>query len=478
MARTPTIGLEVHVGLKTDTKMFCSCPNDPSDPTANKHTCAVCLAHPGTLPVPNRKAIEHVIRVGLALGGEIAEESKFDRKNYFYPDIPKGYQISQYDQPLVSGGSLDGVRITRVHLEEDVARLLHGSDTFGGDGSTLVDFNRAGVPLMELVTEPDIRSSEQAVAFARELQLLVRYLGASDADMEKGQMRIEANVSLDMGTKIELKNINSFRAVHDAVEFEISRQGEALDRGETIVQETRGWDEVRRVTVSQRTKENAHDYRYFPEPDIPPFSTSSFEPEALRAALPELPEAKRARFAAEYGLTGPQALLLAGDPALATYFEQAVSELRGEVHDAAVAPLYNYLTSDLKGLAVEMRRESTALMPPPHLAHVVALIARGSLTSRQAKDLLRRVAETGDAPDEVIEREGFAAADEGMIEIAARNAIDAMPAAVADFSKGKTAALSSILGAAMRELKGQGDPVALRAAIEKALSEGSRGTSS
>ena len=469
MARTPTIGLEIHVGLKTERKMFCACINRPSDPE-NTNTCAVCLAHPGTLPVPNKTAIEHVIRVGLALGGKIPAETKFDRKNYFYPDIPKGYQISQYDKPLVEGGALQGIRLTRIHLEEDVGRLLHGSDTFSGDGSTLVDYNRAGVPLMELVTEPDFRSADQATAFAKELQLIMRYLGASDADMEKGQMRIEANVSLDMGTKTELKNINSFRAVHDAVEYEIKRQGEALDKGEVIVQETRGWDEVRRVTQSQRTKENAHDYRYFPEPDIPPFDTAAFDPEMLRAALPEMPEAKRKRLMAEYGMGAAQPVLLAGDIALAEYFEQAVSELRAEVPDGSSIILANYLLSDLKGLAVEFQREHTELMKPAYFAHVVALIIQGKLTSRQAKDLLRRVTETGDDPDEIIAAEGFAAVDSGSLEIAVKNVLDANPAAVADFKKGKEASAQFLFGAAMRELKGQADPVALKAAIAEALS--------
>lgn len=468
MSRTPTIGLEIHVGLKTERKMFCSCPNDPTAP-ANQNTCAVCLAHPGTLPVPNRKAIESVIRVGLALGGTIAGDTKFDRKNYFYPDIPKGYQISQFDKPLVSGGKLNGINITRIHLEEDVGRSLHGADTFSGEGNTLIDFNRAGLPLMELVTEPEFRSSDEVTAFTKELQLLMRYLGVSDADMEKGQMRIEANVSLDMQTKTELKNINSFRAVHDAVEYEIVRQNAAYDAGEKVVQETRGWDEVRRVTVSQRSKEDAHDYRYFPEPDIAPFDAAAFGPDELEAALPELPWQKRERFVTEYGLSADQAALLAGDPGLAAYFEEGVSELRGEVPDAAVMPLYNYLTSDLKGLAGELERVQTELMPPAHLAHVVALIAQGKLTSRQAKDLLRRVAERGDDPDEIIADEGFAAADAGAIEITVKNVIDANPAAVEDWKKGKLNSAQFLFGTAMRELKGQADPVTLKAAIEAEL---------
>lgn len=468
MSRTPTIGLEVHAALKTDRKMFCACPSDPGA-DANTNTCSVCLGHPGTLPVPNRKAVEHVIRVGLALGGKIPDETKFDRKNYFYPDLPKGYQISQYDQPLVTGGALCGINITRIHLEEDVARSLHGSDTFAAGDSTLIDFNRAGLPLMELVTEPEFRSADHVTEFAREYQLILRYLGASDADMEKGQMRIEANVSLDMGTKTELKNINSFRAVQDAVAYEIVRQGELLDRGEQVVQETRGWDEVRRVTVSQRSKENAHDYRYFPEPDIPAFTTAPFGLDEMRLALPELPSAKRSRFVNEYHLAEAQANLLSGDVTLSAYFESAVSELLGEAPDAPVLSLYNYLTSDLKGLSMEMKRDTTDLMAPAHLAHVVALIAAGKLTSRQAKDLLRRVAETGDDPDEVIAAEGFGSVDEGAVQIAVKNVIAANPAAVADYRKGKTNSAQFLFGVAMRELKGQAEPELLRAAIEAEL---------
>ncbi len=289
-----TIGLEVHAELKTRTKMFCDSLNDPDEKHPNVNVCPVCLAHPGTLPVANRRAIEHMIRVGLALDGTINAVTKFDRKNYFYPDLPKGYQISQYDQPLVSGGALRNIRITRVHLEEDTATLAHT------DGASLVDFNRSGVPLMELVTEPDFRSADEVVDFARELQLILRYLGVSDANMEKGQMRIEANVSLNMGTKVELKNINSFKAVHDAVAYELQRQEGAIKAGEKIHQETRGWDEAGQKTFSQRSKEEAHDYRYFPEPDLPSFETKEFGIDRLRDELPELPAQKRKRFMEEY----------------------------------------------------------------------------------------------------------------------------------------------------------------------------------
>ena len=258
MKHEPTIGLEIHAELKTATKMFCDSPNNPDEKHANVNVCPICLGHPGALPVINKTAVEAVLKVGIALGGTVNKITKFDRKNYFYPDLPKGYQISQYDEPLVIGGNLNNVRLRRIHLEEDTGRLLHDSED---KNSSLVDFNRAGVPLMELVTEPDIKSAEEAVAFARELQLILRYLGVSDADMEKGHMRIEANVSLNVGTKVELKNINSFKAVGDAIKIELERQEKVLKRGEKVKHETRGWDDVKYTTVSQRSKEEAKDYR-------------------------------------------------------------------------------------------------------------------------------------------------------------------------------------------------------------------------
>jgi aspartyl-tRNA(Asn)/glutamyl-tRNA(Gln) amidotransferase subunit B len=273
MKYTPVIGLEIHVELGTKSKMFCSCKNDAEEKNPNTNVCPVCMGHPGTLPVINEEAVKRVIKTGLALSSKISETSKFDRKNYFYPDLPKGYQISQYDQPLCQGGYLElmgrKIKITRVHLEEDTGRLIH---PVGADHS-LVDYNRVGVPLMELVTEPDITSAEEAWKFAQELQLLLRYLGVSTADMEKGQMRVEANISLGiggkLGTKVEIKNLNSFRAVERGIDYEIKRQAEVLDSGEKVIQETRGWNDNAGETVSQRIKEEAHDYRYFPEPDLP-----------------------------------------------------------------------------------------------------------------------------------------------------------------------------------------------------------------
>ncbi|HUD03876.1 MAG TPA: Asp-tRNA(Asn)/Glu-tRNA(Gln) amidotransferase subunit GatB, partial [Candidatus Paceibacterota bacterium] len=336
----PTIGLEIHAELKTQTKMFCDSKNDADETRPNVNVCPICMGHPGTLPVINKAAVKHVLRVGVALGGELADYSEFDRKNYFYPDIPKGYQISQYKYPLIKGGELAGVKITRVHLEEDTASSAHvvwSYDSVGtadevserernAYGESFLNFNRAGVPLMELVTEPVIHSAEQAGNFARELQLLLRYLGASEANMEKGEMRVEANISIavdgdtqtsadntrtdaekkpKLGTKVEVKNLNSFKAAERAIAYEIKRHTELLERGEKIVQETRGWDENTGKTFSQRKKEDSHDYRYFPDPDLPKLKLSEideFSQKALKKGLSELPDEKRTRYAKEFGI--------------------------------------------------------------------------------------------------------------------------------------------------------------------------------
>jgi aspartyl-tRNA(Asn)/glutamyl-tRNA(Gln) amidotransferase subunit B len=464
----PTIGLEIHAELKTRTKMFCDSLNDPEEKHPNVNVCPVCLGHPGTLPVPNREAIAHVVVTGLALKSNINNVTKFDRKNYFYPDLPKGYQISQYDEPLVAGGVLNGVRIRRIHLEEDTGTLIHAR------GASLVDFNRAGVPLMELVTEPDLHSADDATAFARELQLILRYLGVSDANMEKGEMRIEANVSLDMGTKVELKNINSFKAVHDAVAYELTRQGEALARGEKLAQETRGWDEASGKTVAQRSKEEAHDYRYFPEPDIPPFETGVLDIETLRDALPELPAQKRARFMAEYGLPQNQLDLLIAEPDLANFFEETISELKEldaaalKAHSSAVV---NYLTGDLRGLMNDAGIGFDGLkITPEHLAHLVFLTARGAVTSRQAKDLLGKMFATGEDPEEIVKNENIGVVtDEGEVEAVVLAVIAENKAAADDYKKGKTASLQFLIGKAMGKLKGRARPEMLKDLLERNL---------
>ncbi|MEK7480718.1 MAG: Asp-tRNA(Asn)/Glu-tRNA(Gln) amidotransferase subunit GatB, partial [Patescibacteria group bacterium] len=360
MEYKPTIGLEVHAELATKTKMFCDSVNDPDETHPNINICPICTAHPGTLPTINKEAVREVIRTGLAFGGAIAPFTYFERKNYFYPDLPKGYQISQYAHPLVSNASFalssgKHIRIRRIHLEEDTAALTHQQD------SSLVDHNRAGAPLMELVTEPDFSSAAEVKEFANEFQTLLRYVGASRARLEQSELRFEANVSLNMGTKVELKNIGSLYALEQATLYEIERQKALLDKGEKVRHETRGWNEVLRETVLQRSKEEAHDYRYFPEPDLPPFAPPIiFDLEALAASLPELPWQKRARFIKEFQLDSEAARLITESPALAKFFEEAASELAewtkvGKIKNKAQAQtlLTNYLLTDLRSLLKE-----------------------------------------------------------------------------------------------------------------------------
>lgn len=470
MPYKPTIGLEVHAELKTRTKMFCDSLNDPDEKHPNVNVCPVCMGHPGTLPVPNRKAIEHVVKVGLALGGTPNERSRFDRKNYFYPDLPKAYQISQSGQPLVIGGKLRGVKVNHIHLEEDAGKLMHDD----ASGSTLVDYNRASVPLMELVTEPDIHSAEDAVAFMKELQLVLRYLGVSDADLERGQMRADANISVSLddtlGTRAEVKNLNSFTSVFQAIKYEIERQSEILGKGEQVHQETRGWDDVKQRTVSQRSKEEAQDYRYFPEPDIPPFETAVLGLEELRNSIPELPEQKRTRFMKEYRLDAKAADGLAGDIALANYFEEAVSEFREDVPDGSVATIYNYLTSDLRGLMNQAGVTFVDLkVRPEHLAALAARIDEKKITSRQAKDMLATMFETGADPEEIMKSENIGISDGDEVEAIVLAVIAEHKVAVADYKKGKTASLQFLIGQAMAKLKGRARPDMLRELFEKHL---------
>ncbi|OGF71068.1 glutaminyl-tRNA synthase (glutamine-hydrolyzing) subunit B [Candidatus Giovannonibacteria bacterium RIFCSPLOWO2_01_FULL_46_13] len=474
----PTIGLEVHAELKTLTKMFCSCKNDPDERRPNTNVCPVCLAHPGALPVANGDAVRRILKLGTALGAKLADESRFDRKNYFYPDLPKGYQISQYQHPLVEAGVLElparsggpsgkKVRITRVHLEEDAARSQHEK------GATLVDYNRSGVPLMELVTEPDMNSSSEAKEFAEELQLILKYLGISDADMEKGQMRVEANISISkvdgkLGTKVEVKNINSFKAVERAIEYELKRQEEVLEGGEKVKQETRGWDDTHQKTVSQRSKENAHDYRYFPEPDLPPMKLSEvkeFSPEALRSELPELPNQKRTRFRKEYGIDGDKLEIFVHDKKLSEFFEQAVSEAdkwTGETDPKKVIELTaNYLTSDLVGILKEVGLSMEEIkVTPENFGELIKMIVNKEVSSRGAKDILKMMVDpvtgAGDDPHEIAQREGFLqTSDAGELENIVKAVMTAYDAAVQDYRGGKEASLQFLIGQAMREAKAQ-----------------------
>jgi len=519
MKYEPVIGLEIHTELKTKTKMFCASKNDPDERHPNVNICPICTGQPGTLPVINKEAVNHVIKVGLALESKIAEITKWDRKNYFYPDLPKGYQISQYDEPICLGGKLKipnsdrEIRITRVHLEEDTGRLIH----FGHIGHSLVDFNRAGVPLMELVTEPDFHSGEEASAFAQELQLILRYLGVSDANMEKGQLRVEANISIRppisklpacakalagrqapssiLGTKVEVKNLNSFKAVRDAVDYEIKRQSELLDEGKKIAQETRGWNETKGQTISQRGKEQSHDYRYFPEPDLPPLRIDFGIVEEIKAAMPELPSQKRTRFKNNYGLQDDQTNILVNNEKLANYFENVVSEFmnwdkEGLDKDSLLAPELdasphfiekekqliinlsaNYLLSDFLGLLNESSAEvSDIKITAEDFAEWVCLIHRNVITSRAAKDVLKEMWATGKDPSQVIrEKDLVRVEDLGEIEKAAEKIIKESQAAVLDYKKGKEASLQFLVGQVMKETRGKANPETVSDILKKLL---------
>ncbi len=467
--------MEVHAELRTKTKMFCSSKNDPDERHPNVNICPICMGHPGTLPVINEEAVKHVQRVGLALGGEVQKFSQFDRKNYFYPDLPKGYQISQYKYPLVFGGELHGIRITRVHLEEDTARLGHDEKT----NSSLVDFNRAGVPLMELVTEPDIRDAKTAKAFCEELQLILQYMDASYANMEKGEMRCEANISLNMGTKVEIKNLNSFRAVERAIEYEIERQKKLLENGEKIKQETRGWDENKEITFSQRKKESAHDYRYFPEPDLPPLNFNDEYIENLRGTIPELPWQKRKRLIKEYKIPVHMAEILVREKELASFWENTVSELRewmaapgkiasstSDIEEGAIKLAVNYFTSDLFGLIKEKEIPvSKLLVTPEDFAELIKMIDSKEINSRMAKDTLRHMVEFGGDPSDYISAlggdnpEGVKQLnDDIVLKAFCQKVINDNQNVVSDFKAGNGNAINSLIGQVMKATSGRANP--------------------
>lgn len=449
---TPTIGLEIHAELRTKSKMFCASKNDPDAPP-NTNVCPVCMAHPGTLPVVNREAVHHVLRVGVAVGGTIADYTEFDRKNYFYPDLPKGYQISQYEYPLVTGGTLAGVSITRVHLEEDTATSKHEG------GSSVVDFNRAGVPLMELVTEPVIHDAQTASRFAKELQLLLRTLGAADANMELGQMRVEANISVSrdgtLGTKTEVKNLNSFKSVERAIEFEVQRQIEVLESGGTLVQETRGFDEDRGVTFSQRLKESSHDYRYFPDPDIPKLKLSEvpeFSTIALTSSLPELPQARRARYTS-LGLQEQDAEVFVSDPTYQAFFESEV--IARTVDHKAIRLSVNYLLSDLRALG----DAALANFREGRFVNLISMVASGDLSSRGAKDVIQEIAANGGDPESVARaKDLIQSSDPDFLSRIAENVIQSNPKVVEEVKSGKTDAIKFLIGMAMKESKGKANP--------------------
>ncbi len=490
------IGLEIHAELKTKTKMFCSCLNNPEEKIPNKNICPVCLGHPGTLPVINKEAVRKVLLVGLALHSEIPRYSKFDRKNYFYPDLPKGYQISQYDQPLCKGGELSlylsqdkeeaqkKIKITRVHLEEDTGKLIHSPDK----KYTLIDFNRAGVPLMELVTEPVITSGREARLFAQGLQLLLRTLRVSEADMEKGQMRYEVNISLrpigeeKLGTKVEIKNLNSFRAVERAIEFEIQRQSEILERGEKIIQETRGWDSQKGITYSQRKKEEAQDYRYFPEPDLPPLhiwdeekEEGLFDLEKLREELPELPWEQKEKMITDYNLSPVQANTLLLDNNLLNFWKKVIEILQEKkVFNNKISNLVsNYLISDVKGFVETEKIEwEKVKLSPVSFVQLMILLEKGKISSRVAKDILQEMIVRGGEAESIVRERGLekVTAPEQLLPLI-QEVIKENPKAVEDYKKGKENAIKFLVGQGMAKTKGSADPKVLEKLIQKILQE-------
>ncbi|MFA6094608.1 MAG: Asp-tRNA(Asn)/Glu-tRNA(Gln) amidotransferase subunit GatB [Candidatus Paceibacterota bacterium] len=501
----PIIGLEIHAELKTETKMFCRCKNDPDETRPNANICPICMGHPGTLPVINMEAVKHVLKVGIALNGELAYDfTEFDRKNYFYPDIPKGYQITQYKYPFIKGGELLGVSITRVHLEEDTASSSHDK----GDYS-LVDFNRAGVPLMELVTEPVITDAATASRFARELQLLLRYIGAGEANMEKGEMRVEVNVSVQeaglwtlgekgtgtylwkyngnlaegesipkMSAKVEVKNLNSFKALEKAVAYEIDRQISVIESGGKVVQETRGWDDGKETTFSQRAKENSHDYRYYPDPDLPKLRLSElpdFSKETLNKQMPELPWVKRERYQKDFELKPEDAEMYVRSRVWGDYFEQVIAGFSGEKKLTKLAS--NYLSSDLAGLIKKETTDTDAgltvfiqKVPPAMFAKLITMASTNLISSRGAKDILAILALSGGDPEIIANEKGLIQKnDPEALKKIVENIIVANPTVVADFKAGKEAALQFLVGQGMKESKGSANPGVLKELIRELI---------
>jgi len=480
VAYEAVIGIECHVQLKTLSKMFCGCSTDFQESPPNSHCCPVCLGLPGALPVINELAVRHVLAAGVAIGGRLLDVTRWDRKNYFYPDLPKGYQISQYDLPLVLGGSLtfdtsDGpftVAITRAHLEEDTARLIHRTDDAGRPVS-LVDFNRSGTPLMEIVTDPVVRTAEQARRYAEELRLLLVTIGASDAALENGQMRVEANVSLrpvgtqPFGTRVEVKNMNSFRSVERAIAFEIERQTAALRSREPLIQETRGWDDDRGLTYRMRIKESSDDYRYFPEPDLPPLHLEPAFLDGIRASLPELPAARRTRYAMTLGLTAYDAAIIAADADATALFEAALAagpSLPAKKVANWVIGEYLRLAKGEAGVAA-VRGVSGS-----ELAVLVGLVEAGELSGTNAKTVFARQAETGRPVVDLVAEAGFRQiSDTGALRDAIAAVLAANPAAVADVKAGKAQAIGFLTGQVMRQTRGQANAELVGRLLREAL---------
>ena len=468
------IGLEVHVQLGAQSKMFCPCAADYQAALPNSRVCPVCLGMPGTLPVINNRAVEYTIMTGLALNCQIDQHTKFDRKNYPYPDLMKGYQISQYDAPIAFEGFLDievesrasTVGITRVHLEEDVAKLQHVREA--GESYSLMDVNRAGVPLMEVVSEPDMRSPEEAHQYLTSLHSIIRYLGVSTANMQDGSFRCDANVSIrpvgatELGAKVEVKNMNSFRAVHNALKFEVERQTRAVIDGERVVQETRGWVEGRNITVSQRSKEFAHDYRYFPEPDLPPLNIDPSLVESIRSQLPELPAQKQRRFVTDYGLPSYGARQLTASKATADYFEESVAlaSTSKSLPEGRAKSLSNWITVEMGRLMNLADTEiSDAKVRPVHLVELLDMIDSKVLSSTSAKMVLEESFISGKMPADIVREQDYTQiTDDSEVDLAVEEAIATNPRAVSDYLRGKETATKFLIGQVMKRTRGKANP--------------------
>ncbi len=477
------IGLEVHAQLKTFSKMYCRCSSEYANAAPNTHVCPVCLGMPGTLPVINKQAVEFTMMTALALNCTVSQYSKFDRKNYPYPDLMKGYQISQYDAPIGKSGwmtiEVDGKQkragITRVHLEEDVAKLVHRAVV--GESYSLVDVNRSGTPLMEIVGEPDLRSPEEARQYLMKLHSTLRYLDVSTANMEEGSFRCDANISIrpegssGFGPKVEVKNMNSFRAVFRALEYEVKRQTHAVEQGQKIVQETRGWVEETGETVSQRSKEQAHDYRYFPEPDLPPLAIDTTWIEQVRANLPELPEARRARFESEYALTAYDSELLTSEKEKADYFEEVHRIGKGlpakTVSNWVLGPVSAILNENVIGVP-----EFITHVSAKQLAELLSLEAKGTVNSASAKSILEDMFKTAKSAGVIVAEKGLTQiSDSGELEKVAAEVLQSNPAAVADYRAGKLQSLTFLVGQVMRATRGRANPKIVTDALKKKLGD-------
>lgn len=468
------IGLEVHVELHTNTKIFCGCATSFGAPP-NSNTCPICLGHPGVLPVLNRQAVDYAIKASLALNCEISMDTKFDRKNYFYPDSPKAYQISQFDKPIGQNGWIEievegktkRIGITRLHLEEDAGKLVH----MDGSNASLVDFNRVGTPLLEIVSEPDIRTPEEARAYLEKLRTIMLYCDVSDVKMEEGSMRCDANISLrpwgqeQFGTRVELKNMNSFRGVQRGLEYEEWRQAEALDSSEEIVQETRRWDENLGKTISMRSKEEAHDYRYFPDPDLVSISIDEAWLERIRSSIPELPDARKARYTNDYGLSGYDAEVIIASMQLADLFEETLQYTK----DAKQAA--NWIMGDLLGYLNANNLEiQDVSLTGQSLGEMIGLIENGTISSKIAKTVFKSMLESGKSPKQIVEEQGLVQiSDEGAIKAIVLQVIENNPKSVADYKAGNTKAIGFIVGQVMKETKGKANPGLVNKLIAEVL---------